>query len=207
MRIKPIESKVNVVLIGNFNPNIFSPHWFMSNGVIEEEDNVDSVSPALGIVGFELSWLSVFVQQNRFVAELEQPPEVRLSDFVQKTFGELLKYTPIWACGINKTAHVGTSLAPPGVWGDWTDGTNEGEMVSLSRRQTITDGRPGGYIQTRVGPSDRSDSAVFIEVNDHYEMKKNVDGCLEIMALLSENFDHSIKKSEQIINQVMGIVR
>jgi hypothetical protein len=228
MRIKPIDSKLVVVLLGNFNPLIFQPHWFATNGVLGEEEakNADIEVIHTEVVKFSLSWLTVLVEKNRFIAEVTQPPDVRLYDLILRTFGELLTHTPIWAMGINKRVEfdagtveqrdvIGITLAPPSAWGEWTDyleKRNErgrGGMMSLSMRQTVTDDRPSGYIQTRVEPSKTLDSAVFVEVNDHHTVKdiENIEGCSEIMNLLRDQFENSIHRSEWIIDQVMGIIK
>lgn len=229
MRFKPTQSTVAVVMLGNFNPRIFLPSWFARNGVIgpEEGESADIEIVHREVVKFRLSWLTILVEQGRFIADLDQPPNVRLLDLVLKTFGELMIHTPIWAMGINRKIEfdagsvdardkIGKTLAPPDAWGEWSkdilrkSDKARGGMVSLSMRQsTVEDDRPGGYILTRVEPSKRSISEVMVEVNDHYQIdaKEEAEGCQEILGLLADNFDKSIERSEWIIDQVMSIVK
>jgi hypothetical protein len=229
MRFKPTNSNTTIVLIGHFNPLIFMPSWFAKNGIIGEEEGAkaDIEIAHKEVVKFSLDWLTLVVEQSRFIAEIEQPPEVRLYDFVLKTFGEYLTHTPIRAMGINKKIEfnldsvdqrdqLGFALAPPDAWGGWAEKIKKkgerarGGMVSLSMRQSLTDdGRPNGYIQTKVDPSPSSDRGVVVLVNDHYELGVNQapEGCREIIELLHKNFESSIKRSEWIVDQLMSAVK
>ena len=227
MIIKPYSTKTTIVLLGHFNPLIFKPHWFSKNGVIgdDEAENADIDVIHSEIVRFGLEWLSVAVDKQRFSAEVTQPPNIRLFDFVMKTFGELLQHTPVGAMGINLQVEfdagsqdnrnkIGYTLAPPEAWGEWAadirkvDGKFSGGMTALTMRQSVVDGRAKGFTQTRVEPSKHSDSMVFIEVNDHFAVEdgNNLDGCHEVIGYLNDNFESSTVKAEWIVNQVMGIV-
>ncbi len=228
MRIKPKDTKTLVVLVGNFNPRIFTPSWFAKSGVIGEEEADTAYIEIIHqeVVKFRLEWLTLLVEPNRFIAEVDQPPDIRLYDFVLKTFGELLIHTPIWMLGINKRIifdagsvekrdELGFKLAPPTAWGEWSEGLLKqseklhGGLVTLSMRQSVTDDREFGYIQTKVEPSKTGDSDVLVEVNDHYESKEGsqVAGCQELITVLAHNYETSIKRSEWIADQVMGIVK
>lgn len=224
----PESVKSAVVLIGNFNPRIFVPLWFSNNGVLgsDEAENADIEVVHKEITKFKLDWLTVIVEQGRFIAEVTQPPHIRLHDFVLKTFGELLSHTPIWIMGINRTIQfnagsrksrdaIGFALAPPDAWGEWSDGLlrqkddgNHGGMMSLQMRQVAVDDRPDGYIQAQVDPVKDSLSSVNVHVNDHYELAKpsdQVEGCSEILEIMSKQFDESLERSDWIIEQVMRL--
>ncbi len=223
MRTTLVETKISVVLIGNFNPRIFQPSWFAKTGVIgdEESENADIEIIHNEIVKFQIDWVKIHIERNRFIAELKQPPNIRLYDFILKTFRELLLHTPIWMLGINMQVtadtgsienrdKIGKALAPPEAWGEWsndiqkqTDDTHGG-MQSLSMRQNVLDDRERGYIQAKIEPSKTIRSGVYIETNDHYESLEgeNVEGCQEIMSIFENRFDDSLKRSEWIIKQV-----
>ena len=228
MRITPAKSSSVIVLVGHLNPRIFLPTWFSKNGVIgqEEGENAEIELVHRDLVKFKLDWLTVVVEHGRFIVELDQPPDIRLFDFAQKTFTELLVHTPIWAMGINKHIEfdagsaekrdkIGFTLAPPQAWGEWSESilkgsdSNHGGMMSLSMRQTDTDDRPDGYIQAKVEPSKLITNGVYVEVNDHYSLPQgeDIEGCAEIMEIMARNFDSSIARSEMIVDQVMGIVK
>lgn len=228
MRIKPSDSKTSIVLAGSFNPLIFKPSWFAKNEIIGEEESENAEIEIIHseLVKFQLTWLSVVVEKSRFVAEVRQPPDIRLYDFVLKTFGEFLIHTPVWAMGINKRVEfdagsfeqrnkIGHTLAPPQAWGEWSsklDSINEkgsGGLVSITMRQSVADDREAGYIQTKVEPVKKSQSGVMVEVNDHYAVERleDVEGCDYIVGMLRDNFDNSLSESCWIVDQVMGIIK
>lgn len=227
MRIAPSQDKTTIVLVGHLNPKIFTPLWFAKNEVIgaQEAENAEVVVVHDEVIKFNIGWLTVVVERNRFIAEVTEPPHVRLYDFVLKTFGELMMHTPMWMMGINKHIifdagsvenrdKIGDAIAPKDVWGEWSEELMKSEkekhsgMTSMLMRQTITgDDRPNGYIQTKVEPAKINNTSVLIEVNDHFELKNDgeIVGCQEIMTILSEKYDKSITHSEWIIDQVMSI--
>ncbi|MFH1328469.1 MAG: hypothetical protein ABIH76_06495, partial [Candidatus Bathyarchaeota archaeon] len=162
----------------------------------------------------------------RFLAETTEPPFVRLSDLVYKTFREALIHTPISKLGINRRVHfsvgdeetrntIGKKLAPQEAWGEWGSciaGNNKkkrGGMVSITMKQMDLDDREIGYIQAKVEPSPlvKNGAGIYVEVNDHYEISKDdaSDGAIRITDILSKQFDDSIRRSEWIIDQIMAL--
>lgn len=229
MRIQPEHNSVSIVLVGSLNAAIFHPAWFGANNLLSKED-VDSADVELvhrEIAAFKVGdWLRVRVEPNRFIAETSEPPFVRLSDLVVRTFGEALTHTPISQLGINRRVHfsvgdedarnrIGQILAPQEAWGEWAsciagkkDGKHGG-MISLTMAQENLDDREIGRIRAKVEPSAliKDGSGIFVEVNDHYEIsdKAALDGAIRITGLLGKQFDISIQRSEWIIDQVMAL--
>ncbi len=81
--------------------------------------------------------------------------------------------------------------------------------LSLTMQQKTRDARPEGYVQVTVQPSVkiRSNAGIYILVNDHYQVvspDKSV-GCDEILTLLEERFEASIRNSEGIVDQIMSL--
>lgn len=227
---KPDSIKTTIVLVGNFNPRIFVPLWFSNNEVIgkEESEKADVEVVHKEFTKFKLDWLTLVAEPQRFITEVIQPPDIRLHDFVLKTFGELLPHTPIWAMGINRGVEfdagsreardrIGFKLAPPEAWGEWSEDLlrqesdgNHGGMMSLSMRQVTVDDRSGGYIQSQVEPVKGSVSSVRVHVNDHYEISKpadQVEGCSEIIGLMSDRYEKSIGRSDWIVDQIMELAK
>jgi len=229
MRIQPENSSVGIVLVGSMNAAIFHPAWFVVNNLLSKSD-LDSADVELvhrDLAAFKVGdWLSVRVEPIRFIADSSEPPFVRLSDLVVKTFGEVLTHTPITQMGINRRVHfsvgdeatrnrIGQMLAPQEVWGEWgrslAEMKNEkhGGMISLTMAQENLDDREAGRIRAKVEPSTliKDNSGIFVEVNDHYEVsdKKSSDGAARLTGLLGRQFDDSIKRSEWIIDQIMAL--
>ena len=229
MRIEPDISGVNIVILGNFNPVIFTPAWFVLHDLlpksVTESANLQIVNQWLTI--FNTDWLSLQVETERFSASTSQAPHIRVCDLVVRAFKEYLYHTPLKAFGINREIHfqvknlverdrIGRTLAPVESWGDWseelgTDGKNGG-MTSLTMTQINPEGRAvGGQINVKVEPSRRvgnGQKGVFVHVNDHYVTDKTGPGTVEdLMGLLEVNFDTSIRRSEVIINHIMSLAK
>lgn len=228
MRIEPEIAGVSLVMLGHFNPAIFTPAWFGWNELLPEKTvkiaGAKIVHPQIAI--FEADWLNLHVQPESFQINTTQPPYVRLRDLAVRIFRENLPHTPLSAMGINREVHfsvrsfderdrLGRLLAPVEPWGDWgqklePDGEHGG-MTSLTMRQVNPDGRPlGGQINVTVEPSSRIGQGrlgVYVRVNDHYTIE-NVEGQMgtsKIVALLEENFDESLRCADKIIDHIMSL--
>ena len=230
MRIEPEIAGVSLVMLGHFNPAIFTPAWFGWNELLPEKTvkiaDTKIVHPEIAI--FEADWLNLHVQPESFKINTPQAPYVRLRDLAVRIFREHLLHTPLNAMGINREVHfsvrsfderdrLGRLLAPVEPWGDWgqklePDGRHVG-MTSLTMRQVNPEGRPPGeQINVTVEPSNRIGQGrlgVYARVNDHYTIE-NVEsqmGTSNIVELLEENFDESLRRADQIIDHIMSLTR
>jgi len=223
--IEPEISAVSIILIGSFNPKIFSPDWFARHGLITEQDAEDA---DLGIVHpditqFRTTNFMLGVEHGKFSIQTTQAPYVRIKDLTTKIFGTLLPHTPISILGINREVHInltnqklrdkiGYTLAPPDAWGKWApeivagEGNRHGGMLSVTMQVRALDDRARGHRQATVQPSFRipNSTGIFIQVNDQFELEENkvaIDAS-EIIAHLDKGFDASIREAEFIIDQV-----
>ena len=227
MRIEPEISSVSIVLVGRFNPAIFTPAWFALHELLPRRtaESADLHVAHNQLLEFSTEWLEVHVTPDRFLAATQQDPDVRLRDFVIRVFKELLYHTPIRAFGINRDIHfrapnpaardrVGRILAPVEPWSECAglpqlDGEQSG-MVSLSMRHSEREGRPpGGFINVKVEPSVRIDDGrlgVYVQVNDHYIIDDNTDnGRAKLLGLLEDGFESSMRRADGIIDHVMAL--
>ena len=97
MRIQPELGDVAIVLVGNLNPRIFTPHWFALNGLfIPKEAEASEIEVVHAqVTAFRMDWLKLRVEQQRFAVETTEAPYVRMSDLVVRTFKEFLSHTPL----------------------------------------------------------------------------------------------------------------
>jgi hypothetical protein len=225
MRIEPEISGVAIVLRGDFNPAIFTPAWFAMHGLLPKPvaDGADLQVAHRQVTVFSTDWLHLQVTGDQFMADTGQAPHIRVRDLVVRVFKEHLHHTPIRALGINRNVHfrvgstaernrIGEALAPTAPWGRWCqelelDGESGG-MTSLTMSQLRPKDRPaGGRVSVQVEPSNRIGEGrvgVFVEVNDHYAAA-DASASTQLMGLLDERFDASIRQSNDIIDHIMSL--
>lgn len=229
MRIEPEISGVAIVMVGHFNPAIFAPAWFALHGLLPEKV-AESAKLQVAhdqVTSFSADWLTLQVTPDRFSAETEQSPCVRLSDLVTRVFKEYLPHTPAMRLGINRSVHfkvksiderirIGRILAPVQPWGQWGERIEQGSEPGGLRSLTMTQVAPGeragtDRINVTVEPSARIAEGrlgIYVNVNDHFEIDATEPRSAErLMELLDRKFDASLKHSEAIIDEIMSLVR
>ena len=227
MRIDPEISGASIVLLGNFNPAIFTPAWFALHGILPKSvaDNAELQVAHPQILSFSTERLNLEVTPDRFLAGTQSAPNIQVQDLVMRVFGEHLPHTPIRAVGINRDVHfraaspaardrVGKVLAPTAPWGKigeklQLDG-DQGGMLSLTMQQSRPAGRPpDDQINVTVEPSVRIDDrrlGIYVRVNDHYALDESAaGGPAERLGFLADGFDLSIKRADEIVDHVMSL--
>ncbi|MGO9460076.1 MAG: hypothetical protein ACLP1W_08140 [Rhodomicrobium sp.] len=228
MIIEPEIAGASVVLVGSFNPAIFSPDWFVRQNLLEKDQIVQPgpnfiIHPQ--IAQFSVEWCQISVDLDKFSLTTTRDPLVRISDLASRTFGQYLTHTPLRAVGLNRYVHfrvsslekrdeIGYKLAPPEAWGEWgaaikkKSGLKHGGMQAVAMQQNVFDYDRTGNITATVQPSSeiKEGFGVFVQVNDHYEITKieTIDGISEAITIL-DKFEESRKNSEWIIEQVMRL--
>ncbi|MDO9426037.1 MAG: hypothetical protein Q7T93_04330 [Methylobacterium sp.] len=229
MRIEPEFGGLSIILVGNFNPAIFSPQWFARCGIVSD---IEAEEAELGVIhpeiaAFNIGGKSFQIETNRFSIDTSEAPWVGICDLVTKTFGDFLSYTPITRFGVNRQVHfragseearnrVGRTLAPLAPWGEWGEKIanapkqRRGGCVDVSMQETWVDGEWQGHVQASVQPSAKlqGSSGIYMAVNDHHELAVSDEGggSEKAMHRLSDCFDISVRKSESIIDQIMKLV-
>jgi hypothetical protein len=206
---------LSLVLVGDFNPTIFHPRWFSSEGLLTDQEaktaTIHISHP--DVTMFELSWMSLAVQRDRLdVTSLAEPYFERLVMLICKTF-ELLRHTPLRLLGINNQGHfrastldkwhaLGDTLAPKEFWGEFFE--NPG-MQSLEIRQVPRPDHRRGHLQVKVEPSIRVTPGVYIEVNDHFDVSGPDDiGASSVITNLQECWVASLEFAEHVFSKIAG---
>ena len=214
--MKKIElRRIDVVLLGDFNPKIFTPAWLAAQELIGEEEsknsNVEILTPDIAV--FNLSWCQAQITRNRFAIFTEQDAYfTHLYDLIANIF-QILEHTPIHTLGYNWGMHFicsneeewhafGHSLVPQN---PWKNIFKDSAMLRLDIVEKYEKGDPlDGRMQVRVEPSRKFKYGVFININDHYEVskKEEVVGCSEILSAFKENWSKSEKTAMGIVEQL-----
>lgn len=156
------DMSASTVLVGRFNPLIFSPEWLQTHNVIgpqeaaqAREDGIEVMAP--NITSIALGSMKLIVEEGRFTLIVSDEPLVRAKDFAVGCF-RLLSHTPVTAMGFNfgATLHgsdqeqwhrFGDLLAPKKPWGEFVIDENGGRAGGVRsivmERSLLPQGRPG----------------------------------------------------------------
>ncbi len=213
--IKAKIQEVNIVIIGNFNPQIFQPYWFGIQGLIREEEVSDAKIKIIhsDIASFSLGWMELEVTRNRFLLSTSQDAYTEVTrDLVIGTF-TVLEHTPLKYLGVNVSKHFmmaneeqwhafGNTLAPKDIWKDLF---RKPGMRSLTMEESSRPDGLKGYTRVTVEPSVKIHPGVYFMVNDHYSVNdpESVSGAGEILAILKNEWHHSIERSNMVINSLL----
>lgn len=170
--------ELSVVLVGDFNPTIFHPIWFVHQGLIRgaEADEADIKIIHQDAAEFSLEWISVQVLRDRFSLTVKADAyQEHLLDLVLGTFRQV-SHTPVRQFGINTSFlarfrgvldwhSFGHFLAPKS---PWNGVLNKPGMRGLFIQGDRDDEQPG-YLSINVKPLPNHPNGLGITVNDHYE--------------------------------------
>jgi len=211
---KPEFQETSIILIGDFNPQIFQPAWFAEQNLIRQQEaemsDIDLINPDM--VSFSLDWMQLQVLKKRFfVGTTQQPYDEVLRDLVLGTFG-LLTQTPIEAMGINTERHFKMHseqqwhdfeqrLVPKQLWNDMLDSPS---LHSLTMKGQHPDGQ-NGFIRVQVEPSVKIQQGISFNVNHHYQVKntENVFSSEELIDILGHGWHSARDRANQIIEHLL----
>lgn len=205
------KQQLDIVLIGDFNPHIFQPQWFVFQKLLGEKEGesvkIDIIHSDLAI--FNLDWLRFEVTRNRLVAmtKFDQYYEI-LRDLIIGTF-DILAHTPIKMIGINNSFDyiidsesnwhkIGDTLAPKDIWNKIIEKPGLRSLV-IESKPVITD-KYKNIVRITVGPI-KEELSFRIVVNNHHELV-NIDnqtfGSDRVMNIFREKWDDSQKEALKI---------
>ncbi len=123
-----------IVVIGDFNPSIFSPDWLERNELIGEGDAVVAREGGSGrkllvshqVTNYETDWFTLQVLENQFSLTSRGVLSPAFKDLAVGIF-QLVPHTPVKAVGLNfiaqfkfdtqdKQHQVGDVFAPKAIW-------------------------------------------------------------------------------------------
>lgn len=205
------EHKLNIVLLGDLNPHIFQPSWFVLQKLLGEKEGESAKVEIIhsDIAVFNLDWLRFEVTRERLVAttRYDQYHEV-LRDLLVGTF-TILSHTPLKMLGINntfdytindeKTWHgIGDKLAPKDIWGKIMEGPGLRSLMIESKNAEKDYFR--NIVRVTVSPT-KVKLDLRININDHYELietKGEFLGSNGIVDILKNEWVNSQKKAINI---------
>ncbi len=213
---KPEIQGVSIVFVGSLNPQIFQPAWFFAQGLIRQEEQesakIEVILPAL--TSFSTDWLSIQVTPEKFIARTAYSRAYEwLRDLALGVF-TLLPHTPLRQLGLNRQYHfriesddawhnIGHRLSPKEPW----EAILEQPGMKKLTIQGIRPDPYQGYINVSVEPSVKVRPGAYVDINDHYETtnKDDIVDCRELTTILEENWNISLKRSEEIAFSIASL--
>jgi len=186
----------SIVVLGNFNPAIFSPDWLERNQLIGEEDAGVARDGSEGrsmiiskqVATFETAWFVLQVLDNQFALTSKGAFSPAFKDLAVGIF-QLVPHTPVTALGLNFMGHfkltteaeyhrVGDVLAPKDIWATLYPDETAGLADLTIRIQRWTRGKP---LKTKdekrisVQQSNKFKFGIYLSYNDHHDVTTIVD--------------------------------
>jgi len=202
-----------IIILGSFNPGIFHPIWFKANGLIKPEEadkaKLEVTTPMISIFGVE--WFRLQVETQRFVIQTDNETHFELlSDLVIGTFS-LLEHTPVSAMGLNRMMHfkmdseeswnaLGNKIAPKDVWQGVLQEPGLLSLVMQGPKQRPNQ-RTEDVINVRIESSPRITPGIYIDVNNHFEIKDN--DLQKVLKILKESWRDVLINSRKIADQII----
>ena len=220
--LKPEIKQFSVVLIGDFNPAMFSPEWFGKNHIIAPEDVEFALMPSsnpivsAAITIFATQQLNIKIDNRRFQVVTNKEPLIVMKDFIVRTFENLNNYT-ISAFGFNYAAHykidsiseyhkVGDLLAPKKYWAsllgeDISGDDRRGGLATIQMQEEKND--EDGQISIILQPSNIIKPGFYMSCNDHTNL--NEDDCTaeNLIEQVDKKFETSYEKMKSIQTTVL----
>lgn len=181
----------SIVIVGDFNPAIFSPDWLERNDLIGKGDADTAREGSQSrpmivshqVATFETEWFALQVLENQFSLTSKGAFSPAFKDLAVGIF-QLVSHTPVTAVGLNFMGHfklasedehyrVGDVLAPKEIWDALYPDERSGLEDLTIRIQKGTREEP---LKTKDGkrisvqPSKKFKFAVFMSYNDHHDM-------------------------------------
>jgi len=204
----------SIVLVGDFNPKIYQPSWFASQGLLRESEAEAAKVEIIhtDFTSFSTDWFVMQIARDRFTLTVNSSAyREHLRDLVLGTFHKL-SHTPISQMGVNYSARLrfkstldwncfGHFLLPKSPFA--------GLLIDPGMRSFAVQGkRPDdrlGYIILMADPVLGTQDEAKLRVNDHIERpldakSVSADFFLEI---LEQDYDVIINRSKELANRLI----
>lgn len=216
-----ISEEASIVLVGNMNPKIFHPEWFIRKGIVEEWDySQDDFISLPDMSQMELpNDRKITALLNQFSIRSSRASEYfSLKDLVMSTF-TLLSETPILQMGMNYTSAIkivnqdkwrqfGSQLAPQNYWknaANFISSLEKDKQKELGLWElTMNLPRPdnlNGFVRPKVAVLQASANTLTFSINNHVEIEGS--SAATMTKILGENWDKSLSLAKEITLNIM----
>ena len=202
---------LSIVLVGNFNPSIITPHWLSSKKAIRESEadnaKVKIIHPEIS--DFRISFAELQISKDKFIVNCNNEADFDLVRDLTVNIFSYLNETPISGIGLNHVVHFGLNdgkqydsfgnwLSPHDIW---VDHMNKPKLLELKIIEPFID---GNAIKNMVSISTSNiikQYGVRYQLNYHIEIEKSKEKSL--INLLNKHWEKSSTKSKNIFESLI----
>lgn len=222
-----LQEEASIVFVGNFNPMIFHPEWFIRKGIYKEWDykNDSSFICVPDISRFNLPGdQQITVRLNQFVMRAQRRSDFAVfRDNVVEVFN-FLRETPLLQMGMNFTTvvstkdaddwdQIGTRFAKRDPWRSMVshyqelseEKQKELGLCSMTYQIPRKDDLPGftrAKIEIVGSPRART---LKVEINNHIEIDGDSQNTAQIATeILTDNWDSAILSSIELTEKILS---
>lgn len=198
MKLSAANTSVSLVLIGQFEPDRFSPQSLADAGVIGKKV-AETASWVMLVpektLQFRIQWAEFLIMQDRLQIVSLESPYIRICDAAIKAITDLAPGSIVRQFGINVSCdydmgnveqrnELGRRVAPPLAWGRWGDrllesmtgeqkGTSlQGGVINLTMREHFDSPGLISYRDVSIRPSLMiPQTGVLCHTNHHHQIK------------------------------------
>lgn len=217
-----ISEEASIVLVGNINPKIFHPEWFIGKSIVEEWDysNEEVINlpdmAQLTLPGKRM----IVVLFNQFSVRSPLASEhFTLKDLVTHTFA-ILSETPITQMGMNYNSVIKISdidkwmqfslkLAPHECWkqaAGFIEELNEEKQKELGLwEMSMNLPRPdelSGFIRPKIAIFPAIRQTLQLSINNHIEI--DASGTIMMNKVLEDNWEQSLALAKRLTSNIMS---
>lgn len=227
MLYQPEILSANIVVLGAFNPAIFSPDWLELNQLIGPDDakvirSSENFVVTRQVTQLESETFRLLVEESKYQASCTGVAGPHIRDLTMGVL-ELLPHTPLRAIGLNFDIQyrfhdsdayhkVGDALAPKSIWLQVVGDPDR--AIGLEQlRIIVQDGKRG---EEPKSPNSKTISVhrggntltIRMSYNDHHEFVDLPEGTAATeaaMEILKEHWQEQLQVAGQTFSQVIGL--
>ncbi len=184
---------LSCVLIGKFNPEMFSPAWLKYYKLVRESEADDAKVNVIhpGLTQFVAANITFSIEENRFsISSVDQSKFEMVRDLALGIL-TLIETTPITQMGINTDCHFkmkneaawhafGNKVAPKELWNRLLERAGLKNIVIQGLNPYSVS---GGEINLKVESSKTRPDSIFVQFNNHFLFPSEVNAANAILAL------------------------
>lgn len=215
----------SIVLVGEFDPLVMTPHWFAKQGMIPQEDIDENLAIELvykDLTKFSLANIQVEIQCTTLILRSDHPSfDYRIHDLALSILSAL-KDNKVRAVGLNQYADVhfdsldswhsvGNLITPKDVWFSAMPDSERIGMANVQMQIMKPKGEQGLYNVT-VGWLE-TPKAIRFSINNHYDSKQSYSsvkqkagrsGAFDPIAIITACWQQTLDFHEHLILSLLS---